>query len=312
MSAIVTGLVWAANLPREEKFILLAYADHADHEGNGIFPSVPLISWKTGYSDRQIQRVVGELLKRGIMIHHGESRLGTEQYSIDLDALPAREPYKSQRRGRPAGVVKQEENELESAQNQSNNGDKMTPLFPENGAILAENGDILAENGDIAMSPKPSVNRQLKPSLINPENSKSDDNEEKKSTGKREKKSSLTRDQINQIAHALAIATGLDFEKNQKQLFAEAKNYKPEELRRIQVEYTGKSALWYKTDWRGQLGQKPTLKMIRETWGNLSLAEGAKKPASRGGSSNYKPHAAQDPSVTEQILKETGGMNANR
>ena len=36
MSIKAMAVVWEAELPRPEKFVLLALADHADHEG-GIF-----------------------------------------------------------------------------------------------------------------------------------------------------------------------------------------------------------------------------------------------------------------------------------
>ena len=53
MSGLVMGLVWELPIEgefgRAEKFILLAYADHSDQNGKNIFPSVDLISAKTGY-----------------------------------------------------------------------------------------------------------------------------------------------------------------------------------------------------------------------------------------------------------------------
>ena len=44
MSVKIMGLVWDSCLPRDEKFVALAYADHASHDGSGIFPSVNLIA----------------------------------------------------------------------------------------------------------------------------------------------------------------------------------------------------------------------------------------------------------------------------
>jgi hypothetical protein len=146
MSAKVMGAVWDADLPRDQKFILLAYADHAEHDGSNIYPSVPKIAWKTGYSERQVQRITKELIDAKIMVKMGDSHLGTHLYRINLKALPQREEFVSQRRGRP------------------NNGDNMSPISEDNGDIPAINGDILAENGDIAVSPDSSFNTSIKPS----------------------------------------------------------------------------------------------------------------------------------------------------
>ena len=68
MSGKVSGWVWDTNLPQNEKYVLLAYADHADHEGNNIFPSVELIARKTGYSHRSVQRIVKKLVEKNYML----------------------------------------------------------------------------------------------------------------------------------------------------------------------------------------------------------------------------------------------------
>jgi hypothetical protein len=143
MSSKIMGLVWDADIPQNLKFVLLAYADHADHEGNNVFPSVALIVHKTGYTDRQVQRITADLVEAGLMTPQGESSYGTNAYSISVEALEARKkpPAHLQKRGRPA-----------------KKGDKMSPLIQKNGDISAPN---FAENGDIAMSPEPSL---IKPS----------------------------------------------------------------------------------------------------------------------------------------------------
>src|SRR4030067_2948224 len=93
MSVIIMGLVWEANLPQREKLILLAYADHADHEGNNVYPSIGLIAWKTGYKERAVQRITKSLVAKGIMILGGSSRYGTNLYKIDISKLPKLSPY---------------------------------------------------------------------------------------------------------------------------------------------------------------------------------------------------------------------------
>lgn len=162
MSVKVMGAVWDADLGRYEKYILLAYADHAEHDGSSVYPSVGLIAWKTGYSERQVIRITKILVKKGYLIHYGESKFGTNLFRIDLESLPQREDYSGVgRRGRPP----------ENPDTLSKNPDKMSVINEENpdtlskgGDISAKKGDISAENPDIAMSPDSSFNRHLKPS----------------------------------------------------------------------------------------------------------------------------------------------------
>ncbi len=68
MSVKVMGLVWDLKISREGKFILLAYADHADHEGGSIFPAISTIAEKTGYSKRSVQRITRLLEESGHLV----------------------------------------------------------------------------------------------------------------------------------------------------------------------------------------------------------------------------------------------------
>ena len=79
-----------------------------------------------------------------------------------------------------------------------------------------------------------------------------------------------------QIAHALSSVTGLDYEKNQPRIYKAAKSFKPGEEQQIIREY-GLGGLWYKNDWRGQKGQKPTLEQVIQTWNNLNTVIPEKK-----------------------------------
>ena len=51
-------MVWDYVLTPEEQIVLLAFADHADHNGEHAWPSIPLLAWKTGLSERTIYRVI--------------------------------------------------------------------------------------------------------------------------------------------------------------------------------------------------------------------------------------------------------------
>lgn len=58
MSAKILGQVWDYILTPEEQIVLLAFADHADHNGEHAWPSIPLLTWKTGLSERTVYRVL--------------------------------------------------------------------------------------------------------------------------------------------------------------------------------------------------------------------------------------------------------------
>ncbi len=77
MSVKVMGLVWdLTEVSREEKYILLAYADHADHDGGSIFPKVSTIAKKTGYSNRSVQRITRKLETSGYLVPEGGQKGG--------------------------------------------------------------------------------------------------------------------------------------------------------------------------------------------------------------------------------------------
>jgi hypothetical protein len=126
MSGKVSGWVWDQPLPQNEKFVLLAYADHADHNGYNIFPSIDLMVHKTGYSHRSIQRITKRLVEKNYLVAVGSGPNGVNKYRIPMYG-----------------------------------GDKMTPPISGDDIAVAEGGDMaMARGGDTATSPKPSVNRQ--------------------------------------------------------------------------------------------------------------------------------------------------------
>ena len=101
MSVKAMGLVWDADLPKDEKFILLAYVDHADHNGRGMFPSVPLIAWKTGYTERGVRKIKSRLIEKGVLVEYGTSEYGTPIYRLELANLSVRKERELKGNGRP-------------------------------------------------------------------------------------------------------------------------------------------------------------------------------------------------------------------
>ena len=88
MSVKVMALVFDyAGLSSSEKFVLLAYADHADHSGNNVFPSVAFVARKTNYNDRTVQRTSRKLEQDGYHIPDGRGRKGTKKWRINVNKL---------------------------------------------------------------------------------------------------------------------------------------------------------------------------------------------------------------------------------
>jgi DnaD/phage-associated family protein len=89
MSGLIMGLVFEMPIDdsfgRPEKFILLAYADHADQNGKSIYPSVDLIATKTGYKERAIQQITRNLELLGFLLPDGQGPYGTNRWYIPLE-----------------------------------------------------------------------------------------------------------------------------------------------------------------------------------------------------------------------------------
>ena len=136
MSIRLMSMVWELQLSHAEQSVALAMADHADDDGSKIFPSIARIAWKTGYSERQVQRIIVNLVdKRLLIVVFPPSQHRATEYRMDIDAIPPKPPFVSQKR--------------------SARGD-----------ILAPRGDISKPRGDIAMSPDPSLEPPIDPPIL--------------------------------------------------------------------------------------------------------------------------------------------------
>lgn len=88
MSVRVMATIFDCDIrPCSYKLTLLAYADHADDEGGGIFPSVKRIAKKVGIGERHVQRIRERFEHAGIMVATGVTDRGIVIYRIDLEAL---------------------------------------------------------------------------------------------------------------------------------------------------------------------------------------------------------------------------------
>jgi hypothetical protein len=86
MSVKIMAQVWELDIDHSDLIVLLAMADHADDDGQNCYPSVGYLAWKSGYSDRQIRRVLRTLEFTGIItrVAHEEGGRGyATEYRID-------------------------------------------------------------------------------------------------------------------------------------------------------------------------------------------------------------------------------------
>ena len=178
MSAKLMGLCYNLQIKRGQRTVLLALADHANDAGF-CWPSIGLIAWKTGYSERQVQRLIRQLeLVEIVAIEDGATggRNVTPTYQIDLDILYGRTRPDLQKTPRE----------------RTGKGDKMsrfcTPGYgyyvdtsgessgtavldyekgdtsQRKGDTVDQKGDISDVKGDAIMSPEPSDRTIIEPS----------------------------------------------------------------------------------------------------------------------------------------------------
>lgn len=82
MSIHVSNQAWSRDLGRGEKFVLLAYADYAAHDGTRVYPSQATIAKKTGFGIRQVQRITRRLQDLGYLIPDGRGPGGVRRWRI--------------------------------------------------------------------------------------------------------------------------------------------------------------------------------------------------------------------------------------
>lgn len=235
------GIAWEGKLPQNEKFVLLAYADHADHEGNGIFPSIGLIAWKTGYSTRNVTRIKQGLIKKGILVQTGTKDSGTQIYRIDTEKIPK--------------LPDRKRNFLSS--------DNLSPhdnLSPPPDTRVTPPLTPVSPPHDIAMSPEPSLTTKETSGNQPPKNP-----------------SKYTTQQL--LFGKLALICKIDLDlmtPNQESVLTNTSTRL--DKAGVQPDQIDSFATWWDAnDWRGQKGSPPTPGQVIETWGQFKASQGPGK-----------------------------------
>lgn len=95
MSAKILGQVFDRAVEGNTQLVLLALADHAEHDGTQVRPGVARIAWKTGLSERTVRGIVGRLRRDGVLVtvRTGGGSGHPTEYRLDLDALPLKRSF---------------------------------------------------------------------------------------------------------------------------------------------------------------------------------------------------------------------------
>jgi len=84
------------DLPPREKLVMMVYANYANKEGEGVYPSIATMSTKTGYAKGTIRRVYGILEAAGLLIRNGSSRYQTIIWKVNMEWDGTREDVEKQ------------------------------------------------------------------------------------------------------------------------------------------------------------------------------------------------------------------------
>lgn len=145
MSGKLMGECFALKLSRVERDLLQAVCDHSDDAGKRAHPGVRLLSWKCDLSERQVQRVLGRLIAKGLLTPVAYQKGGrgrATEFLVDLSRAERKPPYQSR-------SVKGDADLSPFTEIKGDISD------PERVTDEAVKGDISTQNGDKSASPQP-------------------------------------------------------------------------------------------------------------------------------------------------------------
>ncbi len=97
MSIKYVAYGWDIKLRPALREVYMAMADHADHNGRNIFPSLGLLAWKMDVDVRTVRRLIRELETTGIVVldKKGNGR-ATNSWHIDISKAIFKEPFQNE------------------------------------------------------------------------------------------------------------------------------------------------------------------------------------------------------------------------
>ncbi len=138
MSYRLQPLIWNTDMKPSQRFVMLALVDYADDNGRNIYPSIETLSKKTGYSERNVQRILKSLEDEGLILIVGRSKYGTIRITLNLPAIQERK----------------------AVEDDTPTDDKMSQINDK----MSQNDDKMSQNDD-KMSPDPLINPLINPLL---------------------------------------------------------------------------------------------------------------------------------------------------
>ena len=186
--------VWNHDLSGSQQQVALAFADHANEDGTGMWPSVDRVAWKTGLHRRTVQRKIRELCNDGILVKVAPARHHRPaEYAFDWDQATEKPPFSTYKDDGESPAEKEppepstdEKKEPKSPDPDPDPGpdeeggrrDTVPPLLGasdpyDRGGILYDRGGILSSRGGILSNQgrqdaTRNVNRTVKETSFNP------------------------------------------------------------------------------------------------------------------------------------------------
>ncbi len=128
MSVRLMAAVIDSDLEGSERWVAMMLADHGDHAGEHIYPSIDKLVWMTKLSRSTVTKARKRLVEMGVLavVREGGGRANTTEYRFDVDALPKRRPWHQER--------------AEKQRVRETDGFRKGPIEAEKGPIDAQKG----------------------------------------------------------------------------------------------------------------------------------------------------------------------------
>lgn len=97
--------IFELDIDPNELLILLALSRYADEDGASIYPAIPRIAHDTGYSSKQVGRIIKKLRERGILHPVGKLKKGNIEYKIIMEKAPLKTPIQRYKKDRIEKII---------------------------------------------------------------------------------------------------------------------------------------------------------------------------------------------------------------
>jgi hypothetical protein len=167
MSVRLMGQVWELDLNHPQQSVALALADHAHDDGTHIYPGISYLAWKTGYSERQVMRILEDLEAQRLINPVGGKSRGRghkQEYWMNVSAVSKKPPFRETKRDKMSGFRSARKGDKMSGFRKGDNLSKGDISDDENVTFCALKGDISRRRID---STRISTNHQLEPYVPN-------------------------------------------------------------------------------------------------------------------------------------------------